>query len=97
ILAQFVFPSGLSLTYLYFTLTDQTRSFIVEWQPRAWGPYLLDLAPWWAAALVAILLVRRKPVFSLLILFGFGALSRTAYRHEVLFVMAATGVLMYQW
>lgn len=97
LLAQFAFPSGSSLTYLYYTLTDQTRSFVQEWQPRAWGPYLRDLAPWWVAALLAIALVRRKPVFSLVILLGFGALSRTAYRHEALFVMAATGVLMYQW
>jgi hypothetical protein len=98
ILAQFAFPYGLSnLAYLYHLLTDQTRTFIVEWQPRAWGPYLRDLAPWWIGALVAIGLVRRKPIFSLVTLFGFGALSRTAYRHEAIFVMAATGVLMYQW
>jgi hypothetical protein len=97
ILAQFVFPTGWSLGYLYGTATDQTRSFIEEWQPRAWGPYLRDLAPWWIAALLAIALVRRKPVFSLVTLLGFGALSRTAYRHEALFVLAATGVLMYQW
>jgi hypothetical protein len=97
VLAQFAFPAGWSFAYLYYALTDKTVSFIVEWQPRAWGPYLLDLAPWWIAALLAVLLVRRKPVFSLLILLGFGALSRTAVRHEALFVIAATGVLMYQW
>jgi hypothetical protein len=97
ILAQFVFPTGWSLAYLYGTLTDQTRSFLVEWQPRAWGPYLLDLAPWWVAALLAIGLVRRKPLFSLILLLSFGGLSRTAYRHEALFVMVATGIVMYQW
>ena len=97
ILAQFVFPTGWSLGYLYATLTDQTSSFVVEWQPRAWGPYLWDLAPWWTAALLAIALVRRKPVFSLAVLLGFGALSRTAYRHEAPFVIVATSVVMYQW
>jgi hypothetical protein len=97
VLAQFAFPAGSSFAYLYYTYTDKTVQFIVEWQPRAWGPYLLDLAPWWIAALAAIFLVRRKPIFSLLMLLGFGALSRTAVRHEALFVMAATGVLMYQW
>jgi hypothetical protein len=44
--AQFVFPSGLSFAYLYYTFTDKTPSFIQEWQPRAWGPYIRDLAPW---------------------------------------------------
>jgi hypothetical protein len=98
ILAQFAFPYGFSnLAYLYHLLTDQTRTFIVEWQPRAWGPYLRDLAPWWVGALLAIGFVRRKPIFSLVTLLGFGALSRTAYRQEAIFVMAATGVLMYQW
>jgi hypothetical protein len=97
VLAQFVFPTGWSLAYLYQTATDQTRSFILEWQPRAWGPYLRDLAPWWIGALLAIALVRRKPVFSLAILLAFGGLSRTAYRHEALFVMVAIGVVMYQW
>src|SRR5262245_25397021 len=91
ILAQFAFPTGRSLAYLYYLLTDQTRSFILEWQPRAWGPYLRDLAPWWVAAGLAIALVRRKPVFSLATLLAFGALSRTAYRHEALFVIAAPG------
>jgi tetratricopeptide (TPR) repeat protein len=97
VLAQFAFPTGSSLTYLYGTATDQTRSFIAEWQPRAWGPYFRDLAPWWVATLLAIVLVRRKAVFSLATLLAFGGLSWTAYRHEALFVMAATGVLMYQW
>jgi hypothetical protein len=97
ILAQFAFPTGWSLAYLYGTLTDQTRTFLVEWQPRAWGPYLRDLAPWWIAALLGIALVRRKPVFSLVTLLAFGGLSRTAYRHESLFVMVATAVVMYQW
>ena len=97
LLAQFVFPTGVSLTYLYHLLTDQTRSFILEWQPRPWGPYLRDLAPWWIAALAALAVVRRKLVFSLVTLLAFGGLSRTAYRHEALFVMAATGIVMYQW
>ncbi len=97
VLAQFVFPTGWSLGYLYGTLTDQTRSFVLEWQPRPWWPYLQDLTPWWIAALAAIVAVRRKPLFSILILMGFGGLSRTAYRHEALFVMAATAVVMYQW
>lgn len=96
-LAQVAFPTGASLAYLYSTLTDQTRSFILEWQPRPWGPYLQDLGPWWVAALLAVALVRHKPVFCLALLVGFGGLSRTAYRHEALFVIAATGVLMYQW
>src|SRR5262245_16697334 len=97
LLAQLVFPNGASLAYLYHLLTDETRSFILEWQPRAWGPYLRDLAPWWIAALAAIAVVRRKLVFSLVTLLAFGALSRTAYRHEALFVMVATGLVMYQW
>jgi hypothetical protein len=95
--AQFVSPNGVgNLAYLRDLFTDRTQSFITEWQPRPWGPYLRDLGVWWIAALAAIGLVRRQPLFCGLVIVAFGALSRTAYRHEPLFVVAACAVLIYQ-
>jgi hypothetical protein len=98
LLAQFVSPNGVSsLTYLYFLFTDRTQSLITEWQPREWGPYLHDFAGWWITALFAIAATRRRPIFSTAVVLGFGVLSRLAFRHEPLFVMAALGVIIYQW
>ena len=89
VLALMVSPLGWeNLTYVQTLLTDRTTQFIAEWQPRPWGLYLRDLWPFWVAALASIALARRHLVFSVLVLLVFGFLSRQAYRHEMLFVIA---------
>ncbi len=93
----FVSPSGLgNLQYIQSLFTDDTVQFIREWEPRAWTPYLRDLSLLWILGLATIAWSRRRWVFCLLILILTGILSRQAFRHEMLFVCAVTGIIFFQ-
>jgi len=97
IVALMISPLGWqNITYIQTLLTDSTTRFIAEWQPRAWAPYLRDLWPFWLAALGALAITRKHLVFSILLLAVTGYLSRTAYRHEMLFVLVATAMTIFQ-
>lgn len=96
-LALMVSPLGWeNIAYVRTLLTDETTRFIAEWQPRAWSTYLRDLWPFWLAALAALAFARKHLFFSLTILIATGFLSRTAYRHEMLFVIAGLAITFLQ-
>lgn len=96
-LALMISPLGWeNITYIQTLLSDQTTQFIAEWQPRAWGLYLTDLWPFWLAAGLSVVLGRKNLLFSILVLAATGYLSRQAYRHEMLFILAALAVTFMQ-
>ncbi len=90
-------PNGLgTVAYLWNLLSDQTIVYIAEWQPRAWPLYLSELWPFWLAAVGSLLLGRRHLLFNTLLLVMTAALSRQAFRHEILFIFAALATCFYQ-
>ena len=90
-------PSGFgNLIYLFHLLSDQTAELIREWQPRTFLWYIRDFWWIWSAVIASVLLTRRKIVFSVLTLLFMGYLSREAIRHEVLFVITAIALILYQ-
>ena len=91
-------PNGFgTLTYLWNLLNDQTVLYIAEWRPRDWSLYIADLWPFWLMAIAALWNGRRHAVFNLFLLAITAYLSRQAFRHEVLFVLAALATCFYQW
>ena len=95
--APMVSPSGVgNLTYAFSLLTDQTAQLIAEWQPAALGMYLQHTAVLWVVSLVAMTTTRRSIIFSTLVLLGMGYLSRSAVRHEALFLISALALTVYQ-
>lgn len=90
-------PNGFeSISYVWNLLHDQTIAFIAEWQPREWGLYLLEITPFWLMAIAAIIIGRRRWIFCTVLLLATGYLSRQAFRHETLFVMATLAIIFYQ-
>lgn len=97
VLAFFASPSGYhNVTYMFQLLNDKTIIFIEEWQPRAWAVYVRSTLVIWIVALWSLWSTRRNWMFCGLLLVVFGYLSRSALRHEVLFVIAAVGITVYQ-
>ncbi len=95
--ATLVSPLGWSnVTYLQTLLHDTTTDFIAEWQPREWSLYITDLWPFWIVALGSLLFARKHLVFWIILLFVFGYLSRTAYRHEMLLVLVVLALVVMQ-
>lgn len=89
-LALVVSPSGLgNVTYLRELLTDETISYIAEWQPRELPVYLQAYGALWLLALASLALARPARAFSAIVVAAMGGLSLTAFRHEMLFVIAA--------
>lgn len=90
LLSMLISPNGWhNLTYVFLLFTDQTAQFIEEWSPHALPQYLSQMGIFWLTALVACMVTQRDRLALLLLLFGIGLLSRTASRHEVLFVLTA--------
>jgi len=90
-------PNGFgTLRYLWNLLNDQTILYIAEWRPRAWPLYIAELWPFWLIALASLWCGRRHKIFTALLLIMTAYLSRQAFRHEVLFVLAALAVCFYQ-
>lgn len=90
-------PNGIdSIQYVWDLLHDKTIAYIAEWQPRAWPLYLQEMSFFWVIALGTIVIGRRHWIFCALLLLATGYLSRQAFRHETLFVMATLGVAFYQ-
>lgn len=97
VLAFFVSPSGYyNITYMFQLLSDKTIVFIEEWQPRPLAVYLGEMGVLWIAAVWSLWSTRRNWVFCTALLVGVGFLSLRALRHEVLFVIAAVGITIYQ-
>src|SRR3989344_728119 len=97
VLAFFASPSGYhNITYMFQLLSDKTIIFIEEWQPRPLALYLGEMGLLWIAAIWSLWSTKRNWVFCTALLVGVGFLSVRALRHEVLFVIAAVGVTIYQ-
>ena len=93
--ALLVSPSGTgNIAYLWSLLNDKTVGFISEWAPRPAGFYLRDLTVLWLLAIGSILATRRHVFFAVSTLLVFGILSRIAFRHEMLFIFAATAITL---
>lgn len=95
--AMFVTPNGIeNITYLLSLFSDRSGTMIAEWLPAPWPIYLQHTLPLWIVAIVSLVFGRRHLPFSLLALLGFGYLSKTAGRHETLFLITALGITVYQ-
>ena len=95
--ALFITPSGgASVKYLITLLTEPSAALIAEWQPVTWSRYIFYMGPLWIITISSIALGRKHLLFSVLVLVGFGYLSRTAGRHEALFAITALAVSIYQ-
>ena len=96
-LALLMSPLGRqNLAYIVSLWNDKSVRLITEWQPREFGLYIGDRWFFWVIALGSIAVFRRNVLFSAIVLLTIGALSRTAYRHEVLFVLVATTIALLQ-
>lgn len=95
--ASLVSPMGFqNITYLLRLQGDVTVNVIKEWMPRSLPTYL---AAWWPVYLFligALAFGRRNLPFSIVVLLPLIYLSRSAYRHEVLFGLAALVIAMMQ-
>ena len=97
LVAPFVAPGGIAnITYLYDLFTEKSAGLIEEWKPGPWGWYLKHTAVFWILGAVSLWYGRRNLVFSLLVFLGIGYLSRTAQRHEILFIITSLTLIIYQ-
>jgi len=85
-----------NFTYVWHLYTDQTAEFIREWAPSSTNVYLSRTLPFWLIALASLGIGRRNPAAVGLMLFGIGALSVSASRHEILFVVTALCCTFYE-
>ena len=97
LIAPFFAPGGFAnISYLIDLFTEKSAGLIEEWKPGPWGWYIKHTGIFWLSGAVSIWFGRRNIIFSLLVLLGIGYLSRTAQRHEVLFIIAALTLTIYQ-
>jgi hypothetical protein len=90
-------PSGVdNVMYAVTLMGDRTTELIAEWQSVSWLVYFQHVGIFWIIALLALWKGKRHVVFSTLVLLGIGYLSKSALRHEVLFLIAALGITIYQ-
>lgn len=90
-------PSGLgNIAYLGSLLQDRTVGFISEWVARSIYFYLREVGPFWALSLLALAWARRQWVFWIVVIGVTGFLSRLAFRHEIFFILSATGMFFHQ-
>lgn len=97
VLALFLSPSGFgNIVYLWNLLNDRTAGLITEWTARPWLKFFGELWLTLAIASVAIAGARRHLLFTALVLGVLFFLARTAFRHEILLIFAATGIAIAQ-
>lgn len=97
LIAMLISPNHIhNITYVWLLFTDQTAAFIKEWSPHPWPHYLSSFGAFWIVALASLITTREKIPGSLVVLLAPGILSRTGSRHEILFVIAAIAVTVYQ-
>lgn len=96
-IAPLIAPGGIgNITYVYDLLTEQSASLIEEWKPGPWGWYLKHTSVFWILGAASLWFGRRNIITSVLVFLGIGYLSRTAQRHEILFIITALTVIIYQ-
>ncbi len=95
--ATLVAPKGIgNISYLLDLTKDRSAEFILEWQAGTLVHYLKVTGFFWAIAIASTLYNRKQLLFTILLLCGIGYLAKTAVRHEVLFVITAISVTLYQ-
>jgi len=96
-LALIITPSGIgNVLYTVQLMGDKTTDLIAEWQGAAWPAYIKHVGLFWILAIVSLWKGRRHVVFSMMVLLGIGYLSKSAQRHEVLFLIAALAISIVQ-
>lgn len=75
---------------------NQSLDLVREWQPRGAHGYLIDIAPFWVLAVVALWFGKKHIVASMSMLVLMGYLSLLAYRHGMFFILTALGVTLCQ-
>lgn len=96
-IAPLIAPGGIgNITYVYDLFTEQSATLIEEWKPASWGWYLRHTGVFWILGALSLWYGRRNVITSVLVFFGIGYLSRTAQRHEILFIITALTVIIYQ-
>ncbi len=97
LIAMLISPNGIdNWTYVWLLFTDKTAEFIKEWSPHPWSIYLLSFGAFWALTGWSVGWTRHTVTGAMLVLLAPGVLSRTGSRHEILFVIAALAVTIYQ-
>ena len=97
LVAPLVAPGGLgNITYVVDLFTEQSATLIEEWKPGPLGWYLKHTGIFWLMGAASLWYGRRNLLFSLLVFLGIGYLSRTAQRHEILFIITALTLIIYQ-
>jgi hypothetical protein len=95
--ASVITPNGLGTFKDIFVYShDQALAFVREWQPRGAASYALELGPFWVIAAACLWLGKRHTFFSCALLAVTGYLSFQAYRHGIIFILAALGISIYQ-
>jgi tetratricopeptide (TPR) repeat protein len=84
-----------NFTYLFNLMGDRTIGFIDEWKPREIAIYLRSLGPLWVLAAVSFAITKERKLFAVLVLICTGYLSRKAFRHEMIFDIAAGGIIIF--
>jgi len=82
--------------FLFQLLGETSNTLIREWRVKPFPEYLRDCGVFWALAWGTLLLRRKDAFFCGTILLVLGAFSFRMQRLEVLFILGAIGVTLYQ-
>lgn len=85
-----------SYEFLFQLLGESSNTLIREWRVKPLPEYVRDVGIFWAVSIGALLLRRKSVLFNGLILTVLGVASFRMQRLEVLFVIGALGVALYQ-
>ena len=95
--ASFVSPNTYhTYRFLFQLLGDSSNAMIREWRVKPFPEYLNDCGVFWAVSAGSLLVRRKDAVCCGLILVILGAFSVRMQRLEVLFILGAMGVTLYQ-
>lgn len=95
--ASFLSPNTYhTYRFLFQLLGESSNTLIREWRIKPFPEYVRDCGVFWALAVGTLLLRRKDALFCGLILGVLGAFSFRMQRLEVLFILGAVGVTLYQ-
>ena len=95
--ASFLSPNTYhTYRFLFQLLGESSNTLIREWRVKPFPEYVRDCGVFWALAVGTLLIRRKDAIFCGLILCVLGAFSFRMQRLEVLFILGAVGVTLYQ-